>query len=77
MMAETAAPNIIPTINSVMLSRTRQATKLTKANTETAPRIPAMAVAQEEITIPEKPKKEPAKRSIATPKPPPELIPST
>ena len=60
-----------------MLSFTRQATKLTPESTNPAPRIPAVAMAQELIPLKTTPDADPANIKIATPNPAPELIPKT
>jgi hypothetical protein len=75
--AETALPTIKPTINRVIESRTRQATKLTSKSMDPAPRIPAKATIHELSPKAEIPKAVPESISRATPKPAPELTPST
>jgi hypothetical protein len=75
--AETALPTIKPTIKRVIESRTRQATKLTSKSMAPAPKMPASATIHELSPKAEIPKAVPDSISKATPKPAPELTPST
>lgn len=79
MIAPVRLPNIKPTISSVMLSFTLQAVRLISRSTKMAPKDAAVTTAQSPTAPVYKfqPKAEPAKISMATPNPAPELIPST